>query len=276
MDIRGVTVEFPHKPYDCQLVYMEKIIEALQTRSNALLESPTGTGAKNDQLVFVALGVVVHESFLRGTFLLLAHRNPDPHPYCSPSTSPYLPTYLPTYLPPSLPTCLPTCTETGKTLSILCAALAWQRSAAALSQLEDLRQKNPGVAKISLVHEGLQSAVDGEADSGGGRHSTSSSSSSSSSCTGGGGGGGGGGGSGPFNPLGIYGKAHRKTPLIIYASRTHSQLTQVVKELKTTVYRPKVGLLASRQQLCVHPLVSKITGAVCLCLFVRPSVHPCP
>ena len=46
MDIRGVTVEFPHKPYDCQLVYMEKIIEALQTRSNALLESPTGTGAK--------------------------------------------------------------------------------------------------------------------------------------------------------------------------------------------------------------------------------------
>ena len=42
--VRGVNVDFPHSPYDCQLVYMEKVIEALQTRKHALLESPTGTG----------------------------------------------------------------------------------------------------------------------------------------------------------------------------------------------------------------------------------------
>ena len=42
--VRGVTVDFPFEPYDCQLMYMERVIESLQTRGNALLESPTGTG----------------------------------------------------------------------------------------------------------------------------------------------------------------------------------------------------------------------------------------
>jgi regulator of telomere elongation helicase 1 len=41
-DIRGVVVEFPFEPYDCQLVYMERVIQSLQERSHALLESPTG------------------------------------------------------------------------------------------------------------------------------------------------------------------------------------------------------------------------------------------
>ena len=29
-DIRGVPVNFPFNAYDCQLVYMEKVIQALQ------------------------------------------------------------------------------------------------------------------------------------------------------------------------------------------------------------------------------------------------------
>lgn len=41
---RGVTIRFPFEPYDCQKVYMEKVVEALQNKQNALLESPTGTG----------------------------------------------------------------------------------------------------------------------------------------------------------------------------------------------------------------------------------------
>jgi regulator of telomere elongation helicase 1 len=43
-DIRGVAVEFPYEAYKCQLVYMEKVIQALQEKQNAALESPTGTG----------------------------------------------------------------------------------------------------------------------------------------------------------------------------------------------------------------------------------------
>uniref|UniRef100_A0A5F8G6B0 Regulator of telomere elongation helicase 1 n=1 Tax=Monodelphis domestica TaxID=13616 RepID=A0A5F8G6B0_MONDO len=47
-------------------------------------------------------------------------------------------------------------------------------------------------------------------------------------------------------------------PKIIYASRTHSQLTQVISELRNTSYRPKVCVLGSREQLCINPEVRKI------------------
>lgn len=40
----GVDVSFPYDAYPCQLEYMDKVIQALQNRQNALLESPTGTG----------------------------------------------------------------------------------------------------------------------------------------------------------------------------------------------------------------------------------------
>lgn len=46
-------------------------------------------------------------------------------------------------------------------------------------------------------------------------------------------------------------------PKIIYASRTHSQLAQVIKELKNTSYKPKVCVLGSREQLCINPEVMK-------------------
>ncbi|XP_023560106.1 regulator of telomere elongation helicase 1 isoform X3 [Octodon degus] len=46
-------------------------------------------------------------------------------------------------------------------------------------------------------------------------------------------------------------------PKIIYASRTHSQLTQVISELRNTAYRPRVCVLGSREQLCIHPEVKK-------------------
>uniref|UniRef100_A0A8C3YH39 Regulator of telomere elongation helicase 1 n=1 Tax=Catagonus wagneri TaxID=51154 RepID=A0A8C3YH39_9CETA len=46
-------------------------------------------------------------------------------------------------------------------------------------------------------------------------------------------------------------------PKIIYASRTHSQLTQVISELRNTSYRPRVCVLGSREQLCIHPEVKK-------------------
>lgn len=44
LNLRGVTIHFPHEPYDVQKKYMEKVIECLQTGVNGILESPTGTG----------------------------------------------------------------------------------------------------------------------------------------------------------------------------------------------------------------------------------------
>ena len=49
-----------------------------------------------------------------------------------------------------------------------------------------------------------------------------------------------------------------KQPKIIYATRTHSQLNQVVKELSRTNYNPKMCVLGSRKQYCINPKVSKI------------------
>src|SRR3954464_12143271 len=43
-NINSLKVQFPYNAYDCQRVLMEKIVTSLQSRSNALLESPTGTG----------------------------------------------------------------------------------------------------------------------------------------------------------------------------------------------------------------------------------------
>ena len=44
------------------------------------------------------------------------------------------------------------------------------------------------------------------------------------------------------------------TPKIIFCSRTHSQLTQVIAELKNTKYTPITAILASRSNLCINPL----------------------
>uniref|UniRef100_A0A7M4EFX5 Regulator of telomere elongation helicase 1 n=1 Tax=Crocodylus porosus TaxID=8502 RepID=A0A7M4EFX5_CROPO len=70
----------------------------------------------------------------------------------------------------------------------------------------------------------------------------------------------------PDRPMASWGNAatdadipayYTDVPKIIYASRTHSQLAQVISELKNTVYRPKVCVLGSREQLCINPEVKK-------------------
>lgn len=109
-DVRGVHLHFPHEAYECQLVYMERVIEALDEKKHALLESPTGT---------------------------------------------------------------------GKTLCLLCATLAWR---------EKYVTENP----------------------------------------------------------------QEEPPRIVYSSRTHAQLQQVIQELKNTPYRPRMTILGSRNQMCIN------------------------
>ncbi|XP_037935516.1 ATP-dependent DNA helicase DDX11 [Teleopsis dalmanni] len=49
---------------------------------------------------------------------------------------------------------------------------------------------------------------------------------------------------------------------IYFCSRTHSQLSQVVREIKKTAYGKRIRCvsLASRQQLCINPQVRKLTN----------------
>lgn len=42
---------------------------------------------------------------------------------------------------------------------------------------------------------------------------------------------------------------------LIYCSRTHTQIKQVVRELRKTAYKPKIMVMGSREQLCVNPNV---------------------
>ncbi|XP_033941971.1 LOW QUALITY PROTEIN: regulator of telomere elongation helicase 1 [Pseudochaenichthys georgianus] len=149
LTLKGVTVNFPFVPYDCQKDYMSKVIECLQEKANGVLESPTGT---------------------------------------------------------------------GKTLCLLCATLAWRERFKDTISARKVTERLKGEEMFSntpLSSWGT-AATDGDTPT----HYTD-------------------------------------VPKIIYASRTHSQLAQVIKELKNTSYKPKVCVLGSREQLCINPEVMK-------------------
>ncbi len=47
--VREVPIAFPFTPYECQVAFMASVVQALQEGSNALLESPTGTGKVREE-----------------------------------------------------------------------------------------------------------------------------------------------------------------------------------------------------------------------------------
>lgn len=127
-------------------------------------------------------------------------------------------------------------TGTGKTLCLLSAALAWRSAWVAKAELSALSSTanyenyisgtGPIGGSDNATKQRLGSAIESSAGVNGQTDDES------------------------------FGK--RKVPLIIYASRTHSQLAQVVKELSSTVYRPKISVIGSREQLCINPAVKAI------------------
>jgi regulator of telomere elongation helicase 1 len=60
---------------------------------------------------------------------------------------------------------------------------------------------------------------------------------------------------------GAYSDGTTKEPIkIIYTSRTHSQLKQVVHELKSTCYKPVASVVGSRDQTCINDELRSIKG----------------
>ncbi|XP_050665196.1 regulator of telomere elongation helicase 1 homolog [Leptidea sinapis] len=146
--ISGIPVSFPFEPYNVQKDYMAKVIESLQNNTNALLESPTGT---------------------------------------------------------------------GKTLSLLCSSIAWLLVKKAQLQMNAQLGNFGEHSGMATMKENLKTSA------GKGKDNTS------------------------------WGM-----PKIIYSSRTHSQLSQAMQELKRSSYKHvKVAVLGSRDQMCIHPEVSK-------------------
>lgn len=131
-------------------------------------------------------------------------------------------------------------TGTGKTLCLLCGVLGWRSTLQARLQLQKIN--NPHLHPSSPPLNPNHKNANGQRDS-------------SNAAT-----------SSIFDSLGraIGTKSQPDTssfldvPTIYYASRTHSQLSQVVRELRKTTYRPKICVLGSREQTCIHGEVGKI------------------
>ena len=50
---------------------------------------------------------------------------------------------------------------------------------------------------------------------------------------------------------------------IIYTTRTHSQISQIIRELRKTCYKPRTAVLASRDHTCVNSEIRKnISGNI--------------
>eukprot|EP00049_Salpingoeca_infusionum_P015241 m.292736 g.292736 ORF g.292736 m.292736 type:complete len:1045 (-) comp15844_c0_seq8:2262-5396(-) len=187
LTVQGVDIHFPFSPYACQRDYMDRLIQALKEQSNAMLESPTGT---------------------------------------------------------------------GKTLCLLCATLAWRSLFVAQHQQMQLpmhsefaQEMKKQLAAATTSAKPIDSAKAIEAKEAAKIGLMSASASVSA------------GGSG----WSMEGTAQVSSdgatlgiPKIIFSSRTHSQLSQAVSELKNTAYSVTSCVLGSRDQMCIHPEVSSL------------------
>ncbi|XP_057974456.1 uncharacterized protein LOC131162218 isoform X2 [Malania oleifera] len=122
-------------------------------------------------------------------------------------------------------------TGTGKTLSLLCSVLAWQENHRSKNLSANLAQSKPNPEALSDPH----------AHGGGFIPETQSSTAEimepASSAT--------------NNKT----KKKKMAPTIFYASRTHSQITQVIREYRKTTYRVPMAVLASRKHYCTNARV---------------------
>ena len=146
-------------------------------------------------------------------------------------------------------------TGTGKTLCLLCASLAFAEEQKKKKKNKRKKSKNNNGVIATTTGGGERNADESERDEDAERNGTTTLADA------------------PSQPpslleaasarennrefLEVNASANTSKATIVYVSRTHSQLQQVISELKATAYKPHSSIVGSRKQLCVNEWVAE-------------------
>ncbi|KAH3763704.1 regulator of telomere elongation helicase 1 [Pelomyxa schiedti] len=231
----GVSVDFPYEAYPCQLVYMEKVIQALNNRQNALLESPTGTG-KTLCLLCSALSWQREQLLVKLQYnwvdsqVMKAVQEDEEEDEEKVAADTASAKSVATALVKSVvdnSSCKNSSEEVGHTTVVPSSGSVGLKNSMGDSGNDD------STLVFDVFHDDV--CLDTHVDS---VQSSSSDHTQQSEET--------------------EEEKPPRPPKIIYTSRTHSQLTQVIKEFRRSSYQVSNGLLGARSQLCLEPAVRKL------------------